>query len=58
MMNEPASHMLGVDEAARRLGVDPRTGLQPQDVMTRARLHGPNRLAEKPPRPLWILFFD
>ena len=57
MMNELASYILGVDEAARRLGVDPRIGLQPQDVMTRARLHGPNRLSEKPPRSPWILFF-
>ena len=58
MMNEPAPHILGVDEAARRLGVDPRTGLQPHDAKTRARLHGPNRLSEKPPRSPWILFFS
>ena len=53
----PTWHMLGADEAVKFLGVDPRTGLQPQDVMTRARLHGPNRLLEKPPRSPWILFF-
>ena len=57
MMNDSASHMLGVDEAARRLGVDPRIGLNPHDAKTRARLHGPNRLSEKPPRSPWILFF-
>ena len=49
--------MLGVDEAARRLGVDPRIGLKPQQAKTQARSYGPNRLAEKPPRSPWILFF-
>ena len=56
-MNEPASHMLGVDEAARRLGVDSRIGLKPREAETRARSHGPNRLAEKPSRSPWILLF-
>ena len=56
-MNEPAAHMLGVNEAARRLGVDPRIGLQAQEVKTRATSYGPNRLAEKPPRSPWLLFF-
>ena len=50
-------HVLGADEAVQFLGVDPQAGLELQEVRSRAGLHGPNRLAEKPPRSPWILFF-
>ena len=53
----PTWHVLGTGEAVQFLGVDPQAGLELQDARTRTRLHGPNRLAEKPPRSPWILFF-
>ena len=53
----PTWHVLGADEAVKLLNVNLQTGLEAQEVQTRARLHGPNRLAEKPPRSPWVLFF-
>ena len=52
----PTWHRLGADESVKFLGVDSRAGLELQEARTRARSHGPNRLAEKPPRSPWILF--
>ena len=53
----PTWHMLDVDEAINLLHVEAATGLQLQQTQTRAVTHGPNRLAEKPPRSPWLLFF-
>jgi len=41
-----------------RLAVDPACGLAADVVPARLLEHGPNRLAEKPPRPAWLKFFD
>ena len=53
----PTWHILDVDEAVSLLDVDAATGLQLQQAQTRAATHGPNRLAGKPPRSPWLLFF-
>ena len=53
----PTWHMLGADETVKFLGVNLHAGLALQEARTRARLQGPNRLSEKPPRSPWILFF-
>ena len=50
-------HVLGADEAVKLLGVNSHAGLELQEARSRAGLHGPNRLAEKPPRSPWLLFF-
>ncbi len=52
----PFWHRLAADEAIARLAVDSGSGLSPAEVDTRLAIHGPNRLPEKPPRPLWRLF--
>ncbi|MEE8555897.1 MAG: HAD-IC family P-type ATPase, partial [bacterium] len=55
---EPVWHALPVDEAVRRLEVDPQRGLEENDATWRLARHGPNRLREKPPRPLLATFVD
>ena len=56
-VNSPTWHILGPDEAVNSLGVDAAVGLLLRDAQTRGGAHGPNRLAEKPPRSPWLLFF-
>ena len=51
-------HTLSVNDTAARLRSDPGGGLSAEDVAERGKSHGPNRLAEKPPRSLWLLFFS
>src|SRR5690242_21906716 len=51
------AHMTGARVAAA-LGVDPVSGLIASEVSRRAAEYGPNRLADKRPRPVWIRFFD
>ena len=53
----PLWHSLGVEQAAQILGVNTLTGLASDEAQSRAHLHGANRLAEKPPRSPWLLFF-
>ena len=52
----PTWHRLSADEAVKFLGINSLAGLELREARTRARSHGPNRLAEKPPRSPWILF--
>jgi Ca2+-transporting ATPase len=48
-----AAHSLDASEVARRLGVDPVRGLEPEDVTARLELYGPNALQTIKPRPAW-----
>ncbi|GAB2181120.1 calcium-transporting P-type ATPase, PMR1-type [Denitratisoma sp. agr-D3] len=43
---------------AAQLAVDPVRGLAPDQVVARRADHGPNRLAEPPPRAAWRRFAD
>ncbi|NTW42493.1 MAG: HAD-IC family P-type ATPase, partial [Cellulomonadaceae bacterium] len=46
------------DQVATALAVAPQSGLDPDDAVRRARLVGPNRLAEAVRRPAWRRFLD
>src|SRR6185436_1949161 len=48
-----SAHSLDAREVARRLGVDPARGLEPDDVAERRELYGPNALETVKPRPAW-----
>ena len=48
-----SAHSLDASEVARRLGVDPGRGLEPDDVAERRELYGPNALETVKPRPAW-----
>jgi Ca2+-transporting ATPase len=54
----PAWHALPPQAAAAQLRVDVDSGLTQSDAISRLTTHGPNRLAEKPPRPPWRKFVD
>jgi len=54
----PAWHALTIDEACARQGVDVRLGLSAGEAEGRLARNGPNRLAEKPPRPAWLRLSD
>ncbi len=57
----PAStpwHALDDETAAARLETRLETGLSNGMAETRLASHGPNRLAEQPPRPAWMRFLD
>ena len=51
-----AWHGLTADEAAARLDVDPRAGLDAAEVERRRAQHGPNKLAEAEKEPGWRAF--
>jgi len=55
---ETAWHALATEEVIRRLASDPVAGLAAEAAHQRLAAHGPNRLAEKPPRPAWLKFLD
>ncbi|MDP2787343.1 MAG: cation-translocating P-type ATPase [Pseudomonadota bacterium] len=58
---EPPSvpwHTQTVEQACSELKADPAQGLSAEDASRRLALHGPNRLTEKPPRPVWLKFLD
>ncbi|MBA1146606.1 calcium-translocating P-type ATPase, PMCA-type [Ectothiorhodospiraceae bacterium WFHF3C12] len=57
-MSEPAWHTLSTEDAARTLETDPKAGLTADEAAERLRRHGENRLAEAPPRPVWLKFLD
>ena len=50
-------HTMGVDAAIEQSGTSAQAGLKSPEVHSRARLAGPNRLFEKPPRSPWLLLF-
>ena len=51
-------HLLDVAVVAADLGVEPARGLTDVQASERLAEHGPNRLAEQPPRPGWKVFGD
>ncbi len=51
-----AWHAVEIRRAAAEIGVDLERGLDPAEVRQRLAEHGPNQLAEKPPRSAWMLF--
>ncbi len=65
-MNAPQSqpptvlpwHSLAAEEVAGQLRSDPAQGLAGTEAAARLAEHGPNRLAEKPPRAAWRKFLD
>ncbi len=46
------------ESVCRDLKTDPVQGLTAAEANARLDAHGPNRLAEKPPRPVWLKFLD
>jgi Ca2+-transporting ATPase len=58
-MNMPSGwHALSPDEVVGHLQADAVNGLSGDAVRQRLADHGPNRLAEKQPRPAWLKFLD
>lgn len=55
---ETSWHTLAIEDATAHLQVDPLTGLNSEQVVERRQISGPNCLAEKPPRSLWLLFLS
>jgi Ca2+-transporting ATPase len=51
-----AWHTLKPEQALAKLGVISETGLSRQEAARRLENLGPNRLAEAPPRPIWLTF--
>ncbi len=51
-------HAETAEIVASQLAVDPTTGLTAAEAQTRRQRHGPNRLAEPAPRPVWLKFLD
>ncbi len=54
----PAWHALSVTVVTEQLESAPATGLQSEVAASRLIQYGPNRLAEKVPRPVWLKFLD
>jgi Ca2+-transporting ATPase len=54
----PAWHALSVTAVTEQLESSPATGLPREVAASRLHQYGPNRLAEKPPRPTWLKFLD
>ncbi|TPW09117.1 MAG: Ca2+-transporting ATPase, partial [Halothiobacillaceae bacterium] len=54
----PSWHTLTVEQATAASGIDPAHGLGTADVERRLMTHGPNRLAEPPPRSPWLLLLE
>ncbi|MFA7279430.1 MAG: HAD-IC family P-type ATPase, partial [Sterolibacterium sp.] len=51
-------YTLTTEQVATDLGCDPARGLDLGEAAERLARVGPNRLAEKPPRPIWRKFLD
>ncbi len=56
--NGPLWHTSSSADCARTLEVEPAQGLSAPEANARLQRHGPNRLAEPPPRPLWRGLLD
>ena len=54
--DDTAWHNLPAEDVAARLGVDPRSGLDPAEVEKRRAEHGLNKLAEGEKEPAWKAF--
>lgn len=57
-MSEPVWHSLSPEDVLRSLESDARVGLPSTEAAARRERYGENRLAEKPPRPIWLKFLD
>ncbi len=51
-------HLHAAHAVAAALAVDPAQGLAHAEAAGRLARHGPNRLPEAPPRPLWLRLLD
>ena len=51
-------HTLSKDEVARLLKTDCESGLTSGEARRRLQRYGPNKLAEKPPKPKWLIFLQ
>jgi len=51
-------HALSTAQVTEQLASAVADGLTVQEAAARLVAHGPNRLAEKPPRPAWLKFLD
>ena len=51
-------HVQHADQVCADLETDPARGLSPDEAAQRLIRYGPNKLAEKKPRPAWLKFFD
>jgi Ca2+-transporting ATPase len=51
-------YLIPAADVAVRLGVDPATGLDRDELARRRERYGPNQLAEPPRRPGWLRFLD
>jgi len=51
-------HLQSTEQVCADLEIDPARGLTPDEATQRLTRHGPNKLAEKKPRPAWLKFFD
>ena len=49
----PDPHQHAAEQVALHLGVTPADGLSPHEIRQRQQQHGPNRLPEAAPRPVW-----
>ena len=54
----PPPHALAAGQVLAQFDVEASQGLSQAEAAARMALHGPNRLAEKPPRPAWLKFLD
>ena len=53
-----AWHSLSAQATAETLGANPASGLSSEEAAARLARHGENRLAETPPRPVWLKLLD
>ena len=53
-----AWHSLSAQATAETLGANPASGLTSEEAAARLARHGENRLAETPPRPVWLKLLD
>jgi Ca2+-transporting ATPase len=49
---------MSAEEVTRHLGVDPGTGLSPEEASQREEHYGPNTIHERSRRPLWRILLD
>lgn len=55
---QPTWHALSADAALSTLDSTPHQGLDSVRCAERLNEYGPNKLAERPPRPAWLKFLD
>ena len=55
---QPTWHALSADAALSTLDSTPHQGLDSVRCAARLNEYGPNKLAERPPRPAWLKFLD